>query len=83
VYVHLPESEDLVHENYVRPDREKDVEGEGKQYGRYYEERAEQNEEVFEEFMSELRKIVGKEKVIMCQQADDPRLQIVEEGKQI
>jgi hypothetical protein len=75
VYVHLPESAGLVHEEYLA-DKEIPLDGEGKMYGRYYAERAERNEEVFEEFLNKLRSIVGEDKVVMCESADDAVLNI-------
>jgi hypothetical protein len=74
MYVHLPESAGLVHEEYVRPDKEHGFGGEGKIYGRYYEERAERNEEVFDEFLVKLRSIMGQDKVVMCKSSDDATL---------
>jgi hypothetical protein len=44
--------------------------------GVHYQDVADQNATVFTPFMAELREIVGKDKVKMCQAADDTGLKI-------
>jgi hypothetical protein len=68
VYVHLPESDRLKHEKYKSSDSRNGIEGDGKIYGRHHKATAIQNERVFQQFMDELRGIVGEDKVVMCDQ---------------
>jgi hypothetical protein len=71
MYVHLPESDGLKHEEYERADSKNGIEGDGKTYGRHHKGTAKQNERVFQEFLDGLRIIFGEDKVVMCDEEPD------------
>lgn len=62
VYVHLPDGyEGVVREDYVKGRGQQKADS--KQYGVYERDEAEENEQVFQLFLDELRGLVGAEKV--------------------
>jgi predicted O-linked N-acetylglucosamine transferase (SPINDLY family) len=63
MYVHLPESASIMHEQYER--KSPGIEGDGTIYGRHQKATAKENERVFKEFMDVLKKVAGGDKVVM------------------